>query len=326
MSRHTLLLRTITVAALTAATGGGLMPPAAHAAAPQVRTQAPGFYRMMLGDFEVTALSDGTVKLPVDQLMTNTRPGQVQKLLAASYVDLPAETSINAYLINTGSRLILVDTGAGSLFGPTVGNQLLTNLRAAGYQPEQIDAVLITHIHLDHSGGLMAGDKRAFPNAVVRVDKQDADYWLSTANLDKAPADKKAGFQQAMASLNAYVEAGKLQTFDGDTELEPGIRAIATRGHTPGHSFYAVESKGQKLVLWGDVMHVAAVQFPEPSVTIQFDLDSKAAAAQRKKAYADAAKQGYWVGAAHVSFPGIGHVRAEGKGYTWIPVNYSLGQ
>jgi glyoxylase-like metal-dependent hydrolase (beta-lactamase superfamily II) len=172
----------------------------------------------------------------------------------------------------------------------------------------------------------MAGDKRAFPNAVVRVDKHDADYWLSTANLDKAPADKKSHFQQARASLNAYVEAGKLETFDGDTELEPGIRAIASRGHTPGHSFYAVESKGQKLVLWGDLLHVAAVQFPEPSVTIQFDVDSNAAAVQRKKAFADAAKQGYWVGAAHISFPGLGHVRAEGKGYAWLPANYSLGR
>ncbi|OJT17567.1 MBL fold metallo-hydrolase [Archangium sp. Cb G35] len=326
MTIRTRFLNTLAVAALTATTGGGLMLPAAQAAAPQVKTQAPGFYRMMLGDFEITALFDGTVPLPVDKLMTNTRPGQVEKLLAAAYVSQPVETSINAFLINTGSRLVLVDTGAGSLFGPTVGNQLLTNLRAAGYQPEQVDMVLITHIHGDHAGGLMAGDKRAFPNAVVRVDKHDADYWLSPTNLEKAPDDKKAPFQGAMASLNPYVEAGKLQTFDGDTELEPGIRAIAARGHTPGHSFYAVESKGQKLVLWGDMMHVAAVQFPEPSVTIQFDTDSKAAAAQRKKAYAEAAKQGYWVGVAHVPFPGIGHVRADGKGYDWVPVNYSLGR
>ncbi|KFA88214.1 MBL fold metallo-hydrolase [Archangium violaceum] len=326
MTIRTRFLNTLAVAALTATTGGGLMLPAAQAAAPQVKTQAPGFYRMMLGDFEITALSDGTIPLPVDKLMTNTRPGQVEKLLAAAYVGQPVETSINAFLINTGARLVLVDTGVGSLFGPTVGNQLLTNLRAAGYQPEQVDLVLITHIHGDHAGGLMAGDKRAFPNAVVRVDKHDADYWLSTANLEKAPDDKKGAFQGAMASLNPYVEAGKLQTFDGDTELEAGIRAIAARGHTPGHSFYAVESKGQKLVLWGDMMHVAAVQFPEPSVTIQFDTDSKAAAAQRKKAYAEAAKQGYWVGVAHVPFPGIGHVRADGKGYDWLPVNYSLGR
>ena len=101
---------------------------------------------------------------------------------------------------------------------------------------------------------------------------------------------------------------------------------MASRGHTAGHSTYAVESKGEKLVLWGDLMHVAAVQFADPSVTIQFDTDSKAAARQRKKAYADAAKNGYWVAAAHLAFPGIGHLRAEGKGYAFVPANYSSGR
>ena len=126
-----------------------------------------------------------------------------------------------------------------------------------------------------------------------------------------------------MASLNPYVAAGKFKAFDGDTELVPGIKAVAARGHTPGHSIYKVESKGQTLVLWGDLMHVAAVQFSDPSVTIQFDTDSKNAAIQRKRAYADAAKQGYLVGSAHLSFPGLGHLRAEGKGYAWVPVNYN---
>ncbi len=103
----------------------------------------------------------------------------------------------------------------------------------------------------------------------------------------------------------------------------PGVKAQATHGHTPGHTFYVAESKGQKMVFWGDLMHVAAVQFENPGVTIQFDTDSKAAAAQRKKAYAEAAKQGYLVGIAHVSFPGIGRLRAQGSGYQWVPVNYS---
>ncbi|PTL78896.1 MBL fold metallo-hydrolase [Vitiosangium sp. GDMCC 1.1324] len=322
MTLRTFLLRATLAASFTTATAAVLVPPAAQAAAPQVKTQAPGFYRMMLGDFEVTALSDGTVPLPMDQLLTNIAPGQAKKVLAQSYIDVPVETSINAFLINTGSKLVLVDCGAGELFGPSL-NKLVPNLRAAGYQPEQIDAVLITHLHSDHVGGLTVGGKLIFPNATVHVDKRDADYWLSTANMDKAPADKKSLFQGAMASLNPYIAADKLKTFEGDTELFPGIRAIPTPGHTPGHSFYAVESNGQKLVLWGDVMHVAAVQFPQPSVTIQFDSDSKEAAAQRKKAYADAAKQGYWVGVAHVSFPGLGHVRADGKGYTWLPPNYS---
>ena len=293
----------------------------AFAGAPQVKTSTPGWYRMMLGDFEVTALSDGTVGLPVDKLLTHTTPGKVQKALAKSFLSLPVETSVNAYLINTGSKLVLVDTGAAKLFGPTLGN-LVANLQAAGYQPEQIDEIYITHMHADHVGGLMAGDKLAFPNAVVRADQHDADYWLSQANMDKAPDAMKDFFKGAMASLNPYVAAGKFKPFDGDTELVPGVRAVAARGHTAGHSIYVVESKGQKLVLWGDLMHVAAVQFPEPTVTIQFDTDSKAALAQRQKAFADAAKGGYWVAAAHLSFPGIGHLRSEGKGYSFVPANY----
>ena len=305
-----------------AAACSSLLVPIAQAAAPQVKTQAPGYYRVMLGDFEVTALSDGTVALPVDKLLTNTTPGLVDKALKRNFLKVPLDTSVNGYLINTGSKLVLIDTGAASLFGPTLGN-LLANLKAAGYQPEQVDEIYITHMHADHVGGLMAGDKPAFPNAIVRADQHDADFWLSAANLEKAPAEMKGYFQGAQASLNPYVTAGKFKPFDGNTELVPGIKAVAAHGHTPGHSTYLVESQGQKLALWGDLMHVAAVQFANPSVTIQFDTDSKAAAVQRKKAYAEAAKQGYLIGSAHLSFPGLGHLRAEGKGYAFVPVNYS---
>ena len=294
----------------------------AHAEAPLAKTQPPGFYRMMLGDFEITALSDGTLPLKVDTLLTNTSPAKVKKALDRWYLKEPVDTSVNAYFINTGSKLVLVDAGTGVLFGPTLG-KLVGNLQAAGYRPEQVDEIYITHMHADHVGGLMSGDKLTFPNATVRADKHDADYWLSQANMDAAPKDAKDFFKGAMASLNPYVAAGKFKPFDGDTELVPGIQALASRGHTPGHSTYVVESKGAKLVLWGDLMHVAAVQFAEPSVTIKFDTDPKSAAAQRKRAYADAARKGYWVAAAHLSFPGIGHLRAEGNGYVWVPANYA---
>ena len=309
-------------AAALAAFAASIFLGAAFAAAPMVKTQAPGYYRMMLGDFEVTALSDGTLGLPVTGLLTNTTPERVKKALARASLKDPVETSVNAYLINTGTKLVLIDSGAGALFGPTLG-KLIENLKAAGYQPEQVDEIYITHMHGDHVGGLMAGDKLAFPNATVRADKRDADYWLSKTNLDAASKDDKGAFQGAMASLNPYIAAGKFKPFDGATELVPGVNAIARHGHTPGHTIYAVESKGQKLVLWGDLMHVAAVQFPEPAVTVQFDVDSKTAAAQRKLACADAAKNGYWVGAAHLAFPGLGHLRAEGSGYVWIPANYT---
>ena len=295
--------------------------PLAHAQVPMAKGQAPGWYRMMLGNFQVTALSDGTFALPVDKLLTQVAPARVESLLARSYLKAPVETSVNAYLIHTGAKLVLIDTGAAGLFGPTLG-KLLINLKSAGYQPEQVDEIYITHMHPDHVGGLVADGKMAFPNAIVRADMREGAFWLKQENLDKAPADAKGFFQGAMASLNPYVATGKFKPFDGETELVPGIRAVPARGHTPGHTIYAVESQGNKLVVWGDLMHVAAVQFAMPSVTIQFDTDAKAAAPQRQKNYADAAKKGYYVAVAHVSFPGIGRLRADGKGYEWLPTNY----
>lgn len=298
------------------------LAPFAHAGAPQLQTQAPGYYRMMLGDFEVTALSDGTVGLHVDQLLQRTTPKKVQSALARWRLALPLETSVNGYLINTGTQLVLVDAGAGSLFGPTLG-KLVANLQAAGYSPEQVDEVYITHMHPDHVGGLAADGKAVFPNAVVRADQADADFWLSAANLESAAKESKGFFQGAQASLKPYVDAGRFKPISGDVELVPGIKAVATHGHTKGHRNYVVESQGKKLVLWGDLMHVAAVQFANPAVTIQFDTDQKAAYAQRRKAFAQAAKQGYAIGASHLSFPGIGTLRAEGRGYSFQPTNYT---
>ena len=210
------------------AIGAALLPliflTVAQAAAPLAKTNTPGFYRVMLGDFEVTALLDGTIELPVDKILTGIKPAQVNKTLAKNYLKAPLETSVNAYLINTGEKLVMVDAGTANLFGPTLG-KLPANLRAAGYTPEQVDEIYITHLHPDHVGGITVDGKPIFPNAVIRADKHDA--------------------------------------------------------------------------------------------------DSKAAAAQRKKAYAEAAKQGYLVGVAHVSFPGIGRLRAQGSGYQWLPINYA---
>jgi glyoxylase-like metal-dependent hydrolase (beta-lactamase superfamily II) len=296
---------------------------ALHAAAPQIKGQAPGYYRMLLGNFEIVALSDGTVPLDMSKLLTNTTPVRVDELLKRSFLANPVETSVNAFLVNTGTKLVLIDTGSGNLFGPTLGN-VVSNLKAAGYQPEQVDEVYITHMHPDHVGGLIAGDKIAFPNAIVRADQREADFWLGQANMDAAPEAAKGFFKGAMASLNPYVAAGKFKPFDGSGDLAPGIKAVSTYGHTRGHTMYVVESKGQKLALLGDLMHVAAVQFVNPAVTIQFDTDPKMAAVQRRKAYADGAKHGFWLAAAHLPFPGIGHIRADGQGYVYVPANYSV--
>ena len=179
-------------------------------------------------------------------------------------------------------------------------------------------------MHGDHVGGLVTDGKPAFPNAIVRADQRDADFWLSEEKMDAAPADKKDFFKGAMMSINPYADAGRFKPFAGDTELVAGVRAIATYGHTPGHAIYLIDSKGEQLVLWGDLMHVASVQFAKPSVTIQFDTDSKAAMRERQKAFADAAAKGYWIGASHLPFPGVGHLRRDGKGYAYVPANYSV--
>jgi len=293
----------------------------AHAAAPQVKTQAPGWYRLMVGGFEVTSLSDGTVALPVDQLL-HAPAGLVAEDLKQHFQQTPLETSVNAWLINTGNRLVLVDAGAGSLFGPTLG-KLVAQIRAAGYQPEQVDDILITHMHPDHVGGLAADGQRVFANATVHADKADADFWLSQARADAAPKEMKGFFQGATVSLTPYVQAGRFQPFERDSEILPGIRALAAHGHTAGHALYSVESQGQRLVLVGDLIHVASVQLASPEVTIGFDTDEPQAATTRARVFADLAKDGSLVAVSHFSFPGLGHLRKAGKGWQWLPVDYS---
>lgn len=309
------------VALAFASPGLAALPAAAQAPTAAVPQQA-GYYRVQVGAVTVTALSDGTLKLPLHGLLTNTTSAEVDQLLARAHVAYPAETSVTAYLLATGSRLVLIDTGAGQFMGPTVG-QLLTSLRAAGYQPEQVTDILLTHLHSDHSGGLLSGSQRAFPAATVHLNKLEADFWLSDANLKGAPAGAKKYFEEARAVVVPYAAAGKVRTFSGPAEVVPGIRPLASPGHTPGHTVFALESQGQKLLFWGDVMHVAAVQFPKPGVTIVYDAAAPQAAITRQHAYAEAAAQGYLVAVDHVSFPGIGYVRAAGQGYEWLPVNYS---
>jgi glyoxylase-like metal-dependent hydrolase (beta-lactamase superfamily II) len=294
----------------------------ALAAAPMAKTSAPGFYRMMLGDFEVTAISDGTNPLPVDTLLQGMNKADITANLKKNFVASPLETSFNTFLINTGSKLVLVDTGAAGLFGPNLG-KFAANLKAAGYSPEQVDEIYITHMHVDHVGGLAAGGQRVFPNAIVRAQKAEADYWLSKANMEK-DASKADYFKGAMASLEPYVTAGKFKPFEGDVELVPGVSSRSGKGHTPGHATYAVESRGQKLILIGDLIHVAAVQLAHPEVTLSFDSEPKQAQAERRQTFDAAARAGTLIGGAHLAFPGLGHLRKDGKGYDFVPVNYEV--
>lgn len=294
----------------------------AHAAAPIAKTPQAGFFRTTVGAFEVVALSDGTADLPMGKLLKDLKPKDYKNAYEKAFLTETVETSVNAYLVNTGTQLVLIDTGAGNLFGPTVG-KLLTGLKNSGYKPEQVDAILITHMHPDHVGGLAAEQKMVFPNATVYADQADADFWLSEENLAKASEENKGFFNGAIASFAPYKAAGKLKPLPADNKIYPGVSAYPTHGHTAGHNCYMIESNGSKLLLLGDLIHMGAVQFANPSIAIQFDTDSKVAVEKRKAVFMEAAKQGYMIGASHISFPGMGHLRSEKKGYVFIPVNYN---
>jgi len=302
-------------------------PPVAAAQTDPLNEQAPGYYRMKLGKLRITAVSDGTVTIPLNTLLTNISPEKLRQSMANEAMTPQAETSINAYVIDDGKTRILVDTGAGELFG-SHGGHLLKNLAAAGYPAESIDAVLLTHIHADHSAGVSHAGKPAFPAADVYVDKRDADFWLNPANINQVEADEAHTFAESEKTLRPVINAGRLKTFQAPATLINGIRAESTAGHTPGSVLYRVESEGQTLVLWGDIIHAKAVQLPDPHVAIHFDVDSKKAIATRERVLKQAADQGYWVAAAHISFPGLGHVKREGSGYRWVESNYTtqLGQ
>jgi len=285
----------------------------------------PGYYRHIVGAFEITSLYDSQIMLD-SKLLKNTTPKQVQTLLARMFRTDPTATAVIAYLVNTGDKLVLVDAGAGKFFGPSLG-QVLANIQAAGYEPSQVDAVLLTHLHGDHVGGLLdAQGQRAFPNAKLFVAKKDADHWLSAEQLAKAPEAGKPFFKMAQDATAPYVQAGQLETFEaeGGKDILPGIRPVAEYGHTPGHTGFLFESKGHKLLVWGDVVHNAAVQFPQPKVTIEFDSEPAKALATRLKVMGWTAKDALLVAGMHLPFPGLGHVRAEGKAaFTWVPIDFA---
>ncbi len=299
----------------------GIFTAKAQTTSPQLPDQ-PGFYRMQLGDYQVIALSDGTIPLNLKTLLHETRPGEIQDLLQHNFLDTIAETSITGFLILANDQQILIDAGCGSFFGPTLG-KLKKHLIEAGFHPEDIDAVLLTHLHTDHVGGLIEGDKIVFPNATIYINKKEAEFWLTAGNKEKANKRAQPFFDPAQTAIMPYKKAGKVKTYDPGAQLFPGISSVNATGHTPGHSFYLIESKGQKLVFWGDVIHAGAVQFTDPLVTIDFDVDLSAAAVARRKAFNEAVKSGYWIAAPHLSFPGIGHLKARNKQYEWVPANYT---
>jgi glyoxylase-like metal-dependent hydrolase (beta-lactamase superfamily II) len=296
----------------------------AEASAPMAKTQ-PGFYRMMLGNFEVTALNDGVVSYPTKQILPTATPEQIDTGLAAGRLADPVGMSYNAFLINTGTKLVLIDTGTGGKLDDQAAfhgaGHLMANLRAAGYQPEQIDEVYITHLGPDHVGGLTQGTERAFPNAILRASKAEVSIFLDPGS---GPAWTKKWVSFWSGLFSPYMQAGKFQSFDGDVVLTPGIRALATHGHSTGHTSYVVESNGQALIVMGDLVIMSALQFANPALGSSADSDPQAAAAQRLRIFKMAAADNSWVAGGHISFPGIGHIRNEQDRYFWVHANYTI--
>jgi len=315
----------VSLALAAALIGIGMVLPdsVSHARAPFHETQVQGFYRVKLGAFEVTVLLDGTSTF--DSRWLKAEQAMVGPLAAKQFQ--PADKiagTVSAFLINTGKQLILVDTGTGGFWGGSTFGHLSGNLRAAGYRPEQVDLVLLTHLHADHVAGLRNADgKRKFTNATVSVLQADSDFWLSKENAAQAPPEAKEFFVLAQASARPYQAAGKWKPISPGAEIVPGVRSRPIAGHTPGHTGYEVTSNGQSLLIVGDAVHVAQVQFERPDIGVVFDLDGPAADRSRVDLFDGVARTGQLIGGQHLPFPSLGRLRKEGGGYVWVPLPFS---
>jgi glyoxylase-like metal-dependent hydrolase (beta-lactamase superfamily II) len=310
-----------------AALGGVLLPafPAAAKEAP-AGAQVPGVYRLKVGGYEVTVLNDGWAPLKTE--LWSGDPAGADKLLQAAYQPTGKTaiqpTAVNEWLINTGDKLVLVDTGTSNVFAPSLG-RLPSSLAAAGVKPGDIDDIVITHIHPDHAAGLLTPDKKIqFPNAVIHVNAEEYAWW--TEGEIKVPDAKPFWKDFAVlgrAAFKPYADAGKVQTFKDGTEIAPGITTVKAPGHTVGHTMVRLAPSGAQLLLWTDIVHNATLQFPEPERAIVFDLDPAMAVATRRKVMDMAASDRLLIAGTHLPFPGIGHVTKAGTGYAYLPIPWN---
>jgi glyoxylase-like metal-dependent hydrolase (beta-lactamase superfamily II) len=305
-------------AALVAALSG-LTP--ALASAPQIQNQAPGYFRLRVGDLEVTSLFDSSAEYKLEWL--HGKKATIDGVSTALRQDPHLlDTVDTAFLVNTGKQLILIDAGEGTWWGPP-GN-VADSLRTTGYTPEQVDLVLLTHLHADHAGGLTTKDgNRVFPNAEVQVAKAESDFWLSPEIAAEAPKDVQPFFESARAIAAPYIQAGKWHTFSGSESIVDGMQIVPLHGHTPGHTGYEFSSKGEKILFFGDIIHAQSVQLRHPEVTAAFDIDPVAAAATRNQLFPRLVREGIVIAGPHLKFPALGRLRKEGNGYVWEPVAYT---
>ena len=277
----------------------------------------PGVHHIRLGDAVVTALNDGQFDADIGWV-TGLPAVEAEAVLREGFRVLPPRITVSCFLLRTDKRTIMVDTGAGTGFGHVLG-AAKRRLASVGVTPESVDAILLTHAHGDHVGGLLddAGDA-AFPKAELIISGAETTYWLDKEIQAKAPAHAQGGFETAQKCLAPYAKRTRRIHHGG--EVLPGITAFELPGHTPGHTGWIVASGGATLFIWADVVHLPGLQFAHPEAGLAFDVDGAQGQVSRKRALDFAATDRLLVAGMHLDFPTFGHVRRVGSAYAFEPL------
>jgi glyoxylase-like metal-dependent hydrolase (beta-lactamase superfamily II) len=314
---------------VSAAMAASLAMPPARAVAPQAAKQAPAFYRYKVGSIEITVVNDGVSRMPItDDFVGNASKAEVQGALDTAF--LPRDFYAGPYnpiVINTGAKLALVDTGTGEPgFQSSNGlnGRLLLNLAAAGIDAKDIDAVILSHYHGDHINGLLKADNTiAFPNAEILVPSVEHNFWMSDNEMNRATKPRVvAGFKNVRRVMNAEI-LKRVRTYDWDKEVIGGVTAIATPGHTPGHTSHVISSGSNSVYAQADVTHAPFLFARHPEWHFMLDVDPAAAEATRRKVYDMLVAEKVLVQGFHYPFPAVGHVEKSGTGYREVLVNWS---
>ena len=312
--------RALLASSAAAALAAGADP--AAAAAPPAGAEVPGIYRYRIGSFELTALYDGIWYRPITEKFIRNAPfAEVESALTDAF--MPADklaTPFTTLVVNTGKKLVLIDTGTGGQIAPSAG-VLRNNLAAAGIDPKAIDLIVISHFHPDHINGIKDKDNELiFPNAEIMVAAAEWKFWMDDANLNAAAADLKLTFRNQRRIFSDI--AKHVTRFEPDAEVASGIVTLAAPGHTPGHTVFAIHSGEQSLLVLGDTAQHPAVFARHPDWQAAFDIDGDAAVATRKKLFDRAAADRMLVTGYHFPFPACGHLIKTASGYEHVPVEW----